>query len=420
MLTTSTYDVYLEYASTDDSYFGFSVSSAGDINGDGYDDVVVGADRSDLKAPSAGAAFIFHGGPSMLTTSTYNVYLEYASTDSGYLGRSVSSGDVNGDGYDDVVMGAYLSDFKSTSAGAVFLHMGAKSISSPYFYFAEKITDTPSSIDVTWNGQSSVAASTKNLKLDVYRFGGTNSWESITTDSSCAPNTDCTLSGFISSDVSDYYDSEWSYWRAYQESDNQILQTDYFNITEDFFSTVDISGTVYTDEGINHSMAGPVVTLVRDDTLYATTTASTTDGSYSFSGVSTTPSQIITVYLDTDGGDKAVTISKAVSATTSDFDLYKNRVIVRQESASALTITDMDKYDNEQDADILFTATTSPSISLSVPLLLLLDQKQPPILLVVPGLLLLQLLLRLAVPQLLLQLPLLGKQSLQRAILFTI
>jgi len=297
MQTTSTYDVYLEYASTDASaYFGESVSSGGDVNGDGYDDVIVGAYYSDLKATGAGAAFIYHGGPSMSTTSTYNVYLEYASTDYAAFGWSVSSGgDINGDGYDDVVVGADSSDLKASSAGAVFLHMGAKSVSSPYFYFAEKITGTPSSIDVTWNGQSSVAASIKNLKLDVYRFGETNLWENANTDSSCVPNTDCTLSKSVSSNVSEYYDSEWSYWRTYQESDNQILKSDYFDITENFFDTVDISGTVYINEGINNSTAEPVITLIRDGILYATTTASTTDGSYSFSGVTTTPSQIITM-----------------------------------------------------------------------------------------------------------------------------
>jgi len=251
MSTTSTYNIYLEYASTDDAYFGSSVSSAGDVNGDGYDDVVVGAYVSGLKATQAGAAFIYHGGPSMQTTSTYNIYLEYASTDTNaYFGRSVSSaGDINGDGYDDLVVGAYRSDLKAEDAGAVFLHMGAKSISSPYFYFAQKVSGTPGSIDATWNGQSSVAASTKNLKLDVYRFGASNQWENATTNSTCVLNTDCTLSKSITSNVSDYYDSGWTYWRAYQESDNQILKSDYFNID---FTLPDLTQRAYifrSDDG---------------------------------------------------------------------------------------------------------------------------------------------------------------------------
>jgi len=139
MLTTSTYNVYLEYASTDGSIFGnfgYSVSSAGDVNGDGYDDIVVGVHRSNLKAYDAGAAFIYHGGPSMDTTSTYNIYLEYASTDANaYFGYSVSSaGDINGDGYDDVVVGANSSDLKAPSAGAAFIYYGGSSMQTTSTY----------------------------------------------------------------------------------------------------------------------------------------------------------------------------------------------------------------------------------------------------------------------------------------------
>ena len=43
-------------------YFGISVSSAGDINGDGFDDVIVGANR---YSSSRGRAYIFYGGSSM-------------------------------------------------------------------------------------------------------------------------------------------------------------------------------------------------------------------------------------------------------------------------------------------------------------------------------------------------------------------
>jgi hypothetical protein len=44
--------------------FGASASHAGDVNGDGYADILVGATNSDLGATDAGAAFLFHGGPS--------------------------------------------------------------------------------------------------------------------------------------------------------------------------------------------------------------------------------------------------------------------------------------------------------------------------------------------------------------------
>ncbi len=48
------------------NYFGYSVSSAGDVNGDGYDDIIVGADYYDDGSNTAvGATYIFYGGPSM-------------------------------------------------------------------------------------------------------------------------------------------------------------------------------------------------------------------------------------------------------------------------------------------------------------------------------------------------------------------
>ena len=124
---------------------------------------------------------------------------------------------LDSEGYDDVATDDGNRDSITSSS------------SIPVFLFAQAVSGTPTQINATWNGQSSVAASSKNLKLDVYRFGGTNAWENATTNSSCATNTDCTLSKSITSDVSDYYDSGWTYWRAYQTSGNQILKTDYFN-----------------------------------------------------------------------------------------------------------------------------------------------------------------------------------------------
>jgi hypothetical protein len=78
--------------------FGTAVAAAGDVNADGYSDAVVGA-------PSANQAFIYNGGVSgLLTTATTTLN---APSGVSRFGASVASaGDVNGDGYGDVLVGA--------------------------------------------------------------------------------------------------------------------------------------------------------------------------------------------------------------------------------------------------------------------------------------------------------------------------
>lgn len=98
-----------------DSWFGRSVSSAGDINNDGYIDVIVGEYRYNSMA---GRAYIFYGGANMDVVADFKIEGE-ASTN--YLGNSVSSaGDVNGDGYSDVIAGAYG---YNSNTGKAYLYM---------------------------------------------------------------------------------------------------------------------------------------------------------------------------------------------------------------------------------------------------------------------------------------------------------
>ncbi len=94
-------------ANQGDLDFGYSVSS-GDINGDGYDDVIVGARRYTNGQSYEGRAYVYLGGPSGISSSP--AWADESNQARAFLGNSVSSGDINGDDYDDVLAGAYEYD----------------------------------------------------------------------------------------------------------------------------------------------------------------------------------------------------------------------------------------------------------------------------------------------------------------------
>ena len=102
--------------------FGLSVSGAGDVNADGFRDVIVGAIGSDAGGADAGRAYVLFGGPGADATPDLTLTGQAAGD---WFGYSVSrAGDMNGDGYDDVVVGGYHNDAGGTSAGRVYVFYG--------------------------------------------------------------------------------------------------------------------------------------------------------------------------------------------------------------------------------------------------------------------------------------------------------
>ncbi|HTB58463.1 MAG TPA: FG-GAP-like repeat-containing protein [Polyangia bacterium] len=100
-------------------FFGYSVASAGDVNGDGYADVIVGADQA---GSLTGRAYLYLGRATGLSSSPAATLTGPDGT-GGLFGLSVASaGDVNGDGYADVMIGA--SDV-SNNAGRAYLYAGS-------------------------------------------------------------------------------------------------------------------------------------------------------------------------------------------------------------------------------------------------------------------------------------------------------
>jgi hypothetical protein len=90
----------------DDDEFGIGIGAV-DADGDGRMDVAVGASDSDAGAASGGLAVVFDGGSTGDVSASRTAFLLYGDTPAEFLGASVAGlGDVNGDGFDDLGVGA--------------------------------------------------------------------------------------------------------------------------------------------------------------------------------------------------------------------------------------------------------------------------------------------------------------------------
>jgi hypothetical protein len=117
---------------TNNDRSGFSVSAAGDVNGDGLDDLIIGAYRADPNGNGdAGESYVVFGKTDGSVVNLSDVeegfggFVINGITNGDRAGVSVSgAGDVNGDGFDDLVVGANLSDGGGNSSGSAYIIYG--------------------------------------------------------------------------------------------------------------------------------------------------------------------------------------------------------------------------------------------------------------------------------------------------------
>ena len=104
------------------TWFGASVASAGDVNEDGFDDVIVGAPRYGSGGNLPGRAYVFFGGAAPDAVPD-RVFTALGANDQ--LGSVVgSAGDMNGDGHTDVFASAPSNDAAAVNAGAIYVWYG--------------------------------------------------------------------------------------------------------------------------------------------------------------------------------------------------------------------------------------------------------------------------------------------------------
>lgn len=101
-----------------------TMASAGDFNKDGYDDIIIGDQLNNTKGTQAGRAFLYFGGPTVDTRPDLTFNGE--ATFNQFGATAACAGDINNDGFSDIMIGAPLYD-RQDLLGRIYIYLGSSS-----------------------------------------------------------------------------------------------------------------------------------------------------------------------------------------------------------------------------------------------------------------------------------------------------
>ncbi len=156
---------------------GWTIDNLGDVNGDGYEDIIVGAPNNMEREEIAGKAYVFLGGNPM---DTLPDWWYYGTNRWQSLGEIVSNaGDFNGDGYNDFMIGDYMYPMPWSEFGRVLLFYGGPSLDTipdwqlyGEFYSTHDLGNSLDCIgDYNNDGYDDIV-----IGNSAYEYNGSNNW----------------------------------------------------------------------------------------------------------------------------------------------------------------------------------------------------------------------------------------------------